>query len=293
MNNVVKKISKKVMPALGTVSPTLVTRVLFRKYLGMPLNLKNPRTLNEKMQWLKLNVYNHDPKVTQCVDKYRVREYIKDCGREDLLVKLYGVWDSADEIDFDKLPTEFVLKCNHGSGSIIICRDKTQLNIDDIKRKLNAWMKEDFGIQRAEMVYKNVQRKIICEELINTQDGKAPKDYKFFCSYGIPKFLFVASDRNGEHAYFDYFSLDWEHYDVINEHPHSPVPLGKPDQFQEMIKAAGDIAGDFPIVRVDLYNENGKVYFGELTFLHFGGLHPFIPAEFDTFFGDMLPLNIR
>ena len=184
-----------------------------------------------------------------------------------------------------------MLKCNHGSGSVIVCRDKAALDIQKTEDDLRRWLKEDFGSHRAELSYKGVERKIICEELIQTKDDKAPWDYKFFCSYGEPKFLFVASDRRGEEAYFDFYDLNWEHYPVTNDHPNSPVALEKPENFEEMLKAARDLAGDFPIVRVDLYNENGKIYFGELTFLHFGGLHPFKPAEYDRLFGDMMPLK--
>lgn len=279
------------MIGVQAISPTLATKILFKKYMGYPLDMKNPKTLTEKMQWLKLKVYKNDPLVRQCVDKYAVREYIAKCGREDLLVKLIGVWNNADQIDWDSLPRQFVLKCNHGSGSVIICRDKTVLDIDKTKQDLNKWLKEDFGAHRAELSYKGVERKIICEEIIQTEDGKAPKDYKFFCSYGEPKFLFVASDRQGDDAYFDFFDLEWNHYPVENGHPNTPIELQKPENFETMIKAAKDLAGDFPIVRVDLYNENGKIYFGELTFLHFGGLHPFEPREFDRVFGDMMPLK--
>jgi len=293
MRGLVKRIAKKVMIGVQAISPALATKILFKKYMGYPLDMKNPKTLTEKMQWLKLKVYRNDPLVRQCVDKYAVRDYVKSCGREDLLVNLLGTWDDVAQIDWDSLPQQFVLKCNHGSGSVIICRDKSTFDVGKAKIDLSKWLKEDFGAHRAELSYKGVQRKIICEEIIQTEDGKAPKDYKFFCSYGEPKFLFVASNRQGEEAYFDFFDLEWSHYPVENGHPNTPIELKKPENFEAMVKAARDLAGVFPIVRVDLYNENGKIYFGELTFLHFGGLHPFKPSEFDRVFGDMMPLKGR
>lgn len=291
MNNIIKNISKKIMICLQEVAPELATKILFRKYLGYTLDLNDPRTLNEKMQWLKLRVYKNSDLVRQCVDKYRVREFISSKGRKDLLVKLLGVWDSPDEIDFDDLPNKFVLKCNHGSGSVIICRDKEKLNKELTKKQLKEWLCEDYGLQRAELAYKGVEKKIICEELIETKDNLPPKDYKIFCNYGVPKFLFVASERNGDSAYFDYYDLNWNHYDVQNDHLNSPKGNEKPRLLKEMLKAASDISQEFPLVRVDLYYENNRIYFGELTFLHFGGLHKFTPEKYDTFFGNMIDFN--
>ena len=195
------------MSVVQYFSPTIATKILYRKYFGCSLNMKNPDTLNAKMQWLKLKVYQNSPVVRECVDKYAVRDYIKRKNREDALVPLIGVWNSVDEIDWDSLPSKFVMKCNHGSGSVLICKDKALFDVNNAKIKLKKWLAEDFGTQRAELSYKGVKKKILCEALIETDDGKSPKDYKFFCNYGEPKFLFVASDRHGEHAFFDYYDL--------------------------------------------------------------------------------------
>ena len=290
--NMIKKIAKKIMMIIVDVSPILATKILFRYYMGKKIDLNNPKTFNEKMQWLKLNSYNNNPLITKCVDKYLVREYVKKCGCENILVKLLGVWDAPEQIDFSLLPDKFVLKCNHGSGSIIICRDKNKLDIEDTINKLRGWMREDFGLQRAELSYKNVRKKIICEELIDTDNDKAPNDYKFFCSYGEPKFLFCATNRKSpDDVCFDFFSMDWEHYPVINGHPNSPIPVECPPHFDEMVDAAKRLSKDFPLVRVDLYDESCGVRFGELTFLHFGGLHPFVPEKYDYFFGDMIEIG--
>lgn len=291
MNKYLKEVCKYLMKNIQKISPDLATQLLFKKYMGVWIDMKNPKTLNEKMQWLKLKKYKDDNLVKQCVDKYSVRKYVENKGRGDLLVELLGVWDSPEQIDFDNLPDKFVLKCNHGSGSVIICRDKKNFDFEKSKSLLKHWLNEDFGEQRAELSYKGVKKKIICEKLIETEDNLAPKDYKFFCNYGEPKFLFVASGRNGDEAYFDFYDLNWNHYDVENDHPNSPIGNDKPECFNEMIRAAKDLSKDFPIVRVDLYFEQGKIYFGELTFLHFGGLHPFTPSKFDKFFGDMMDID--
>lgn len=286
-----KDIAKSMMIVLQDYNPELATKILFRKYLGYSLDMNNPITLNQKMQWLKLRVYRDNALVNQCADKYRVREFVKNKGREDLLVQLLGVWDNPSQIDFDTLPEKFVLKCNHGSGSVIICQDKTKIDQEFVRLQLANWMKEDYGLQRAELSYKNMDKKIICEELIETEDGKAPKDYKIFCNYGVPRFLFVASERHGAEASFDFYDLEWNHIPVTNCHPNAIKDNIKPVMFEKMLEAASDISKEFPIVRVDLYCENNRVYFGELTFLHFGGLHPFTPKEYDKIFGNMFNIE--
>lgn len=288
MNSMLKSLAKKAIVYLQEISPELATKILFKKYLGYTLNMNNHVTLNEKMQWLKLKVYQNNELVCKCVDKYRVREFVKEKGRSDLLVKLIGVWDSPDEINFSVLPNKFVLKCNHGSGSVIVCKNKEDLDQEKVKKQLKEWMSEDYGLQRAELSYKGVEKKIICEDLIETEDGNPPKDYKIFCNYGVPKFLFVASERHGDDAYFDFYDLNWNHYDVQNDHLNSPKGNMKPNRLQDMLKAASDLSKEFPLVRVDLYFENNRIYFGELTFLHFGGLHKFTPEKYDEFFGNMI-----
>lgn len=288
---VVKNAAKKMMVYLQAVAPSFATKLLFKKYLRYPLDLRDPKTLNEKMQWLKLHTYRSNPLITRCVDKYAVRSYVAEKGCPETLVGLLGVWDSPAEIEWEKLPDQFVLKCNHGSGSVIICKDKATLDKEDAVKRLSAWLKEDFGLHRAELAYKDVKKKVICEQLIETEDGLAPKDYKFFCAYGEPKFLFVASERNGDEAAFDYFDLDWNHYPVKNDHPNAADAIQRPDNLDEMLAVARKLSEDFPLVRVDLYSEKGKTIFGELTFLHFGGLHPFDPREYDTIFGEMFDIS--
>lgn len=292
-DSVIMKIVKKAFAVFGLIAPEAATKILFKKYLGYKLNTKNPQTLNEKLQYLKLRTYAGNALVTQCADKYAVREYVEKCGCGNTLVELLGVWDDANDIDFQHLPDKFVLKCNHGTGSNILCTDKSKLDMKKTIQLLNKWMKEDTGSQRVEMSYSNIKRKIIAESFIETLDGKPPRDYKIFCSYGEPKFLFVASDRIDDQTKFDYFTLDWEWIPVENGHPNAGFSAIKcPEGWNEMLETAKKLSKPFPLVRVDFYYENGKVIFGELTFLHFGGLTPFEPPEYDLKLGKLIDSDI-
>lgn len=273
------------------IAPVQATKSRFKMCLGYKLNLKSPQTLNEKMQYLKLFEYKGNPIVTMCTDKFAVREYVKSKDCEEILNELYGVYDSADEIDWKKLPQRFVLKCNHGSGGNIICYDKESIDYEESKEKLNRWMHSEFGLERVEFSYEGIERKIICEKLIETEDGLPPKDYKFFCSYGEPKLLFVASDRYEGKTKFDYYTPDWQWIDVRNNHPNAG-PKPRPVMLDKMLEYASKLSKDFPIVRVDLYCENDTIIFGELTFLHFGGVTAFEPKEYDQVFGELFPIGV-
>lgn len=275
---------------LSALFPTMVTRILFKHFLGYKLDMKKPQTLNEKMQYLKLTEYKNNKLITECVDKFLVRDVVSRKIGNKYLTNLYGVWNNADEIDFAELPDSFVLKCNHGSGMNFVCSDKSKLDIEKCRVTLNNWLRRSFGNHRAEIMYRGIRRKIICEEFINTSDGKPPKDYKFFCSNGKVKFLFVATDRIDDCTKFDYFYPNWEWIPVMNGHPNSESHPPKPDNLDEMIKIAEELSISFPFVRVDLYNENGRILFGELTFLHFAGLTPFKPAKYDYIFGELIDL---
>jgi len=277
---------------LSTAAPTLATKIRVKKELGYTPDLKNPKTLNEKMQWLKLNTYYNNPTVTKCADKYAVREFVcEKLGNEDTLVKLYGVWKNPDEIDWDALPGEFVLKSNHSSGNNIICRDKKKLDKADAVAKMKRWLKKDGSLAMAEYSYRDIPRKIIAEEFIRTEDNLPPKDYKFFCEYGEPKLIFVASERYNDNTKFDYFTPEWEWIPVQNCHLNAAAPPAKPEKYEEMLEVARKLAKEFPLVRVDLYYESSKIIFGELTFLHFGGVHGFTPVEYDRIFGDLFKIS--
>ena len=251
-------------------------------------NFDSPKTYTEKIQWLKL--YNRDPKYCTLVDKYEVRGVVKSIIGEDHLIPLVGgPWDSFDEIDFNSLPKQFVLKSTHDSGGIVICKDKEQFDIDKAKKIINDSLKNNYFWQGREWPYKNIKHKIIAEQYMVDESGVELKDYKFFCFDGKCQFLFIATDR-GIDTRFDFFDTDFNHIEVKNGHENSTKVIHRPERFEEMIEIAEKLSTGLPHVRIDLYNINGKIYFGEYTFFHFSGLIPFEPDEWDIKFGEMLIL---
>ncbi len=262
----------------------------YRARLKKDLNLHNPQTFNEKLQWLKL--YDRNPLYTTMVDKYAAKQYVADRIGEQYIVPTFGVWDKFDDIDFDTLPNQFVLKCTHDSGGLVICRDKNELNKKAAKKKLEKCLRTDFFIRTREWPYKEVSRKIIAEEYMEDTTTGELRDYKFFCFNGEPKALFVATDRQtpGEEVKFDFFDMEYNHLDIRNGHPNAKKLPEQPKQFELMRELAKKLSKDIPHVRVDFYEVNGAVYFGEITFFHFGGWVPFKPEDWDKTFGDWLIL---
>ena len=274
------------------VFPVAATKTWYKMVMGCEVNLSNPKKLSEKLQYLKVNDYYHNSLVRQCADKYAVREYVKSKGCSEILNTLYAVYESTAEINWEEVPESFVLKCNHGCGGNIICRDKSKLNKEDAVSKLNKWMKQEYGLEHVEFSYEGIPRKIICEKIIDTEDGQLPRDYKIFCSYGVPKLIYVISDRKDTTENLDYFTPEWEWIPVRNGKLTNAGPdVKKPDNLQTLLEYASKLSKDFPIVRVDLYNEFGKVIFGELTFLPTGGCFKLDPPEYDRKFGDMFPIK--
>lgn len=287
-----KKLYNALWHFLSRFFPVLASKILYKRMLHKRLNLKEPKTLNEKLMFLKLYKYSGNELVAKCADKYKVREYVaqKDCA--ELLNGLIGVWENPDDIDFDSLPSKFVLKCNHGSGFNIICSDKDILDTESVKKQLKKWLKTDYGYDTAEMgIYKLIPRNVICEEYIETSDGLPPADYKIFCSNGVPKLIFVATDRINDNTRFDYYTTDWKWIPVANGHPNNGDIREKPPCLDEMLGYAAKLSEGFPLVRVDFYEEKGKIIFGELTFTHFGCIQPFIPDKYDYEFGTLFPIE--
>ncbi len=274
--------------ALFKMFPKTVLKVDFKLNIGYRLDLKVPKSFNEKLQWLKL--YWDDPKAVVCSDKVKARNYIEEIGLGSLLNEVYGVYDSYDEIDFDSLPDKFVMKVNHGSGKNIICTDKSILNHKKSKRFLHKWLKANHYYYSFEQVYKGIESKIIIEKFIETKDNKPPIDYKFFCFDGECEYLFIATDR-GVGTKFDFFDLEWNHIKVKNYYPNNPNLPKKPDKLDEMIQLAKEISKGFPHMRVDFYYENGEIIFGECTFFHFSGLKKFEPVEFDYELGKIFDIE--
>lgn len=262
-------------------------KLIYRARIGKRLNLQAPKSYNEKLQWLKL--YNRKPEYTSFVDKYAVREYIAKSIGKEYLFDLIGVWESVEEIDFNSLPQQFVLKCTHDSGGVVICKDKDHFDVEAAKSKLEVLMNTDYYLQHREWPYKNVVRRIIAEKYMVDESGSQLKDYKFFCFDGEPKALYVASDRYVD-TRFDFYDMEFNHLDVVNGHSNSCKPISKPERFEEMIEISRKLSKGFPHVRIDLYNINGRVYFGEMTFFHMSGFSPFYPEEYDKLFGEWLLL---
>jgi len=262
----------------------------FKIHLGKKLDLKNPQTFNEKLQWLKL--YDHNPLYTTLVDKYKVKEYVAEKIGEQYVVPLLGVWDRFDNIDFSKLPEQFVLKCNHDSGNVFVCRDRSCFDYTLAKKNLERSLKKDYFYFGREWAYKGVPRKIIAETYMEDDETKELRDYKFFCFDGKVKALFVASDRlvPNEEVKFDFFDPQYNQLNFRQGHPNSKILPAKPKNLDLMVELAETLSQLIPQVRVDLYEINSKVYFGEMTFYHFGGLTPFVPEEWDFTFGNWITL---
>ena len=262
----------------------------FRRYAGYKLNLDKPQTFNEKLQWLKLYYHRHpNPLLTVCADKVAVRDYIAEKIGEEYLIPCLGVWDNPDDIDFDKLPNKFVLKVNWGSGQNIIVKDKSKLDIADAREKLRQWMKRESNHYFAffEWPYKDIKPKIIAEKYMDFDVDLM--DYKIMCYNGMPKNLFVCSERfSGLKVTF--FDLNWKRLPFIRQYPASSKKIEKPKSFDKMLEFSKILAKPFPFVRVDFFYLNGNLYIGELTFFPGAGIETFTPEEWDKKLGDLLVL---
>ena len=262
---------------------------IFRARLGYPLNLEDPKTFNEKIQWLKL--YDRRPEYTMMVDKHAVKQYVGSVIGEDYLIPTLGVWDSVEDIDFDSLPDQFVLKCTHDSGSIVICRDKKAFDIEKAKAQLNQYMKRDYYLVWREWPYKNVKHRIIAEKYLADSSGEL-RDYKFFTFNGKVKILLLVTDRNNpsSETKYDFYDTNFKHLNLSSGYPQANLKLERSETFDEMIRLAEKLSENIPHLRVDFYNVNGKVYFGELTFYRMAGLAPFDPPEWDSIWGEWITL---
>lgn len=267
---------------LGIVPDKLFLKVLYRIKTGRKLVFKNPQTYSEKLNWLK--IYDKNPLYTKLVDKYEVREYVKDRIGEEYLFPLLGVWNKFDEIDFDKLPNRFVLKCTHDFGSVVICNDKKLFSIRDARRTINSELSFNFFYRGREWAYKNVKPRIIAEENMQIGDSRLI-DYKFFCFAGKVQFMFVATGR-GKDLRFDFFDRYYKHLTTTNGVANADVIPQKPEAYEKMIDLSEKLSRGINNVRVDLYYINGKIYFSEMTFYHNGGMVAFEPYDTDKELGN-------
>lgn len=270
-------------------------KLVWKARFGTRLDLKNPQTFSEKIQWLK--IYDHRPEYTQMVDKYRVRAYIKEKIGEDYLIPLLGVWDTAEEIDYNDLPNRFVLKCNHDSGSVLVCKEKKLFNQEAAKKKLNERLKIGTYWPLREWAYKNVKPCIVAEQFMESERGRNLLDYKFYCFNGEPKFLYVGDANfvgNEKHDLLSFFNLDWSKAPFGRPaHGEIPYTIEKPEKLDEMIRIARVLSHEIPFVRVDLYYIKGKIYFSELTFYPGSGFGPFKPDEWEKRIGSWIKLPLE
>lgn len=230
------------------------------------LNWKSPTRYTEKLQYLRLYVYPKWPLVSQCAGRVGVREYLKNKGFDDILIKIYGVFDRFEDIDFEKLPNQFAMKCSHGCAMNYICYDKSKIDYEELKKIFNKWLKTNYGKKTVELHYSPIKPQIIVEELM-LEDGKLPTEYKIHVFNGVAKNLYVVTSRGVDIRYNNYY-IDWTPFDgsQFNGWKKTDYPLTKPENFDQMVKISEELAKEFPFVRVDLYNIHGKIYFSEMTF---------------------------
>lgn len=264
-------------------------KLIFRASMRKKLDLNDPQTYSEKLQWLKL--YDRKPLYTQWVDKYQAKTLAQNIIGSEFIIPTIGLWDHFDDIDFNQLPDQFVLKCTHDSGGLVICKDKSKLDKTAAKQKIEKCLKHSFYWGLREWPYKDVVPRIIAEPYLEDNTTKELRDYKFFCFDGEVKALFVATERgSAEETKFDFFDSDYKHLPFINGHPNASEIPQKPTHFEEMKALAAKLSQGIPQVRADLYECNGKVYFGEMTFFHWSGLMPYQPEEWDYTFGSWIKL---
>ena len=268
----------------------LYIKIKYRASMGMKINLKNPETYNEKLQWMKL--FDRNPLYVTLVDKHDVKPYVAERIGQEYIIPTLGVWDRVEDIDFDALPNQFVLKCTHDSGGLVICKDKSKLNIEEAKQKLNKSLKHNFFYVGREWPYKNVKPRILAEAYMEDTATAELRDYKFFCFDGVVKAMFVATERQkeGEEVKFDFYDAEYNHLPFRQGHPNAKEPTAKPETYEKMRVLAEKLSQGLPQVRVDLYEVNGKNYFGEMTFFHHNGFVPFEPEEWDYTFGSWIKL---
>ena len=264
----------------------------YKVRMGKELSLENPLTYNEKLQWLKLN--DRNPIYTQMVDKYEVKKFVASEIGEKYVIPTLGVWDKFEEIEFDKLPNQFVLKCTHNSGGLVICKDKSKLNLEKAKKTISRSLAFDYYYNSREWPYKNVKPRIIAEQYMENADGSAIDDYKIQCFDGVVDNIMVCVGRFEKSGVrYHYFDKEWNYlpycpYEGVSS---ENISIAPPDHLKEMLEIAEKLSKGIPQLRVDLYEIKGQVYFGELTFFTSSGFDTTITEEADKILGKKLVLS--
>lgn len=267
------------------MSDDMYLKLIYRCRYGEKLNLDNPQKFNEKLQWLKIN--NRRPEYTLMVDKYEAKKYVAGIIGEEYIIPTLGVWDKFEDINFDELPEQFIIKPTHDSGGYAICKDKKSFDIKSAGKKLKRSLKTRYFYNAREWPYKNVKPRIIAEELMIDQAYPRLRDYKFFCFNGEVKVMYVTSDRDVDMR-LDFFDKEFNHMPFGCGYKQSDKTIEKPEHFEKMVELAEKISQGIPHARVDFYNINGKIYFGEITFFHWSGMVPIEPVEWEYKLGSWI-----
>ena len=265
----------------------------YRKRMGLKLNLKNPQLFSEKIQWMKL--YDRKPEYTHFADKYEVRKYIAEIAGEECLIPSYGIWDYFEDIDFDALPDQFVLKCTHDCGSVLICKDKKELNIPQLQKFFRKRLAANYFWKKREWIYKNIKPRIIAEKLMVDESGIELKDYKIYCFNGKAKVINVVFNRfanDGNDTKENFYSPDWEYLNIASRDRQTDpnINLEKPKCLEKMLSLAEKLSVGIIHMRVDFYIVFDQIFFGELTFCTCAGYERFTPPEWDKILGDWMIL---
>lgn len=265
--------------------------LMYFAHFGKKLDLTNPKTFNEKLQWLKL--YDRKPEYTAMVDKYEAKKYVAAKIGEEYIIPTLGVWDRIEDIDFDMLPNQFVLKCTHDCGSVVICKDKSQFDTAKAKEKLKKGLTHEYFYWGREWPYKHVKRRIIAEKFMVDESGGELTDYKFMCFHGTVGNVFTVTERySGAGLKVTFFDRDWNQFPFERHYPASKIAIARPKNLEKMIELAEKLSQGIPFVRVDFYEVAGKIYFGELTFFPGNGMEEFTPEQWDRKLGDLIDLSV-
>lgn len=282
--NIISSVRNYIITTTGRLFPKLIIDLRFKKHFGKHMNWEHPRDINEKIQWLKFN--SDISQWSLLADKYEVRKFVTERIGEEYLVPLYGVWESPEQVEFSLLPDSFVLKSNNGAGSVLIVKDKSKLNLNEVRTTMKEWMKSEFGIAEVEPHYSKINKKIIAEGLLESPDfglSSSIVDYKIWCFNGTVFGTWCCYNRTGFSADTEWHDLDWNYkpeWSVFTDHyRNGKGMIPKPQNYEKMLEIASTLSKGFPEVRVDLYNVNGKIYFGEMTFTCAGGYINFYSKE--------------
>ncbi len=283
---------------LGTYFPQKLCSIHYKQCYGVDIDWKHPKTIDEKINWLKFN--SDTSQWSLLADKYRVREYVKDCGLEDILVPLYGKWDDVRDIDWNTLPRQFVMKTNNASKSVLICKDKEKLDIDYWSKEVDKWMHADYSKEKGEIHYRSIPPCIIAEQLLDAEKQPVPSssliDYKVWAFDGKPAYIWCCLNRTSDSVEVITYDTDWNAHPEYSEAYYHFIPtdkrLPRPVTLDKMLDAAARLSKGFPQVRVDFYEVDGKLYFGELTFTSSSGINGFYTKDFLLHLGNLTKLPI-